>query len=480
MGSVWRAEHLTLHTEVAVKFVSDALIGDAGFLARFNREAVASARIKSPHAVQIFDHGVTADGIPYIVMELLEGEDLRTRIAREKKLSLATTVKIVTQVARGLARSHAAEVVHRDIKPGNIFLQEQDGDLFIKILDFGIAKRIGDVEQQVTMTGQIIGTPHYVSPEQIQRPRDADPQNDLWSLAVVAYRCLTSELPFEGESVGAVAIAIDKAAYVPVTQREPGLPKMLDVWFGRAFSRAVSGRFGSAKEMAAAFEAAAKDEPLPSLPPDSVSLPSRAGSVLSAVARLSPAAPDITPGAVNLRASEAREERPEAPTRSDPPEPAEARKTKPEDRTTRPDVAASAGPPQTATETPRRADTPLTMHEPTLSHGTVSQIDATAHPRRTKLYGAVIAAVAIGGALTVGMLSRRDETGPNATHEGATTSATATADATTEIAPPATAKPSAAIPPDPAVTATALPKPTLAPSASGAPPKNPKKKDRGF
>ncbi|MFO0592149.1 MAG: serine/threonine-protein kinase [Polyangiaceae bacterium] len=477
MGSVWRAEHLTLHTEVAVKFVSDALIGDAGFLARFNREAVASARIKSPHAVQIFDHGVTADGIPYIVMELLEGEDLRTRLAREKRLPLATTVKVITQVARGLARSHAAEVVHRDIKPGNIFLMDQDGDLFIKILDFGIAKRIGDVEQQVTMTGQIIGTPHYVSPEQIQRPRDADPQNDLWSLAVVAYRCLTSELPFEGESVGAVAIAIDKAAYAPVTSRDPSLPKMLDVWFGRAFSRAVSGRFGTAKEMAAAFEAAAKDEPLPSLPPDSVSLPSRAGTVLSAVARLSPAAPDITPGAVNLRVSDAPAEHAEAPTRSDPPEPAEARKTKPEDRTTRPDVGGTAAPPQTATETPRRADTPLTMHEPTLAHGTVSQIDTTAHPRRTKLYGAAIAAVAIGGALLVGVLSQKSETGATAGPD-ATASAAATSSARAPT--PASASATAALPADPAVTATSAPKPTLAPSASGAPPKNPKKKDRGF
>src|SRR3954470_16407290 len=107
MGSVWRAEHLTLHTEVAVKFVSDALIGDAGFLARFTREAVASARIKSPHAVQIFDHGITADGQPYIVLELLEGEDLRTRLLRERKVPVGDAAKIVTQVARGLSRAHA-------------------------------------------------------------------------------------------------------------------------------------------------------------------------------------------------------------------------------------------------------------------------------------------------------------------------------------------------------------------------------------
>ncbi len=487
MGSVWRAEHLTLHTEVAVKFVSDALIGDAGFLARFNREAVASARIKSPHAVQIFDHGVTADGVPYIVMELLEGEDLRTRLMREKKLSAEMTARIITQVARGLARSHAAEVVHRDIKPGNIFLQDQDGELLVKILDFGIAKRIGDVEQQVTMTGQIIGTPHYVSPEQIQRPRDADPQNDLWSLAVVAYRCLTSDLPFEGESVGAVAIAIDRASFAPVTQLEPHLPKMLDVWFGRAFSRSPSGRFGSAKEMAAAFDAASRDEPLPSVPPESVSLPSKAGAVLSSVARLSAAAPDITPGAVNLRVAETRPDGDKA--RADDnaaPAPA-ARATKPEDRTTRPEaeaIAQTAPPAQSATETPRRADTPLTMHEPTLSHGTVTHIEATG-PRRTRLYGALIALVAIGGALTVGLLSRGDEnvagsgaaatsTSPTAPPAGTTSAPATTTDVAASAEPQATA-------PEPAVSGqpTAAPNRSAAASASGTPPKK-KKKERGF
>jgi len=490
MGSVWRAEHLTLHTEVAVKFVSDALIGDAGFLARFNREAVSSARIKSPHAVQIFDHGVTADGVPYIVMELLEGEDLRTRLLREKKLSLETTVKVVTQVARGLARSHAQEVVHRDIKPGNIFLQDQDGELFIKILDFGIAKRIGDVEQQVTMTGQIIGTPHYVSPEQIQRPRDANPQNDLWSLAVVAYRCLTSELPFEGESVGAVAIAIDKAAYVPVTTREPSLPKMLDVWFGRAFSRSQSGRFGSAKEMAVAFEAAAKDEPLPSLPPESISVTSKPSAGLSAIARLSAAAPDITPGAVNLRSAETRADdaarKPEGEAAASP----EGRATKPEDRTTRPDVdrPADAMPPQLAIETPR-THAPLTMGEPTLSHGTVTHIEATL-PRRTKLYGGLIAAVAIGGALTVGLLSRgedgKDPSGVrpaiNATNDPAPSVTRPTDNVPTTSPANGAVAPTGATAPSTTSTATnsapsAAQTKTATPAASGS---APKKKGRGF
>jgi serine/threonine protein kinase len=431
MGSVWRAEHLTLHTEVAVKFVSDALIGDPGFLARFTREAVASAQIKSPHAVQIFDHGVTADGQPYIVLELLEGEDLRTRLLRERKLPLADAVKLVTQVARGLSRAHAAEIVHRDIKPGNIFLSEQDGELFVKILDFGIAKRVGDVDSNVTMTGQIIGTPHYVSPEQITRPRDADPQNDLWSLAVVAYRCLTGDLPFEGESVGAVSIAIDRAQFVPVTTSQPGLPRMLDVWFGRAFSRSPSARFGSAKELAQAFEAASRDEPIPSAPPASV-------------------------------AAE-RATRPDGPVAVD---------------VTAPAAVFAEAP---ALEAPRKTDTPLTPGEPTLSQGTVTHIEST-HPRRTRLYGGGLAALAIGGAITVGLLSRGDDpSSPSA-------ATTAVSDPAPPLPPPAvtpaeTAAQATSTAEDPVAPSAA--KSGLAPARSAAPAASAtsskkKKKDRGF
>ncbi|MBK8254865.1 MAG: serine/threonine protein kinase [Polyangiaceae bacterium] len=479
MGSVWRAEHLTLHTEVAVKFVSDALIGDQGFLARFTREAVSSARIKSPHAVQIFDHGVTADGVPYIVMELLDGEDLRTRILREKKLHLSETVKVVTQVARGLSRAHAAGVVHRDIKPGNIFLMEQDGELFVKILDFGIAKHVGDVDQQVTMTGQIIGTPHYVSPEQIERPREADPQNDLWSLAVVAYKCLTGELPFEGESVGAVAIAIDKAAYTRVTTREAGLPTMLDVWFARAFARKPTERFVSAKEMALCFEAAAKDEPLPAVSDSAVfSLRNTGERAVSAVAKLAPAAHDFTPGATPS-SSEAADEHPTAADK-----PAEQ-----DERATRPDGAAavtngasaSGGSPNGASN--KALDTPLTMGEPTLAHGTVTQIEL--QPRRTKLYGAVIAGVAVLGAITVGVLSQPEKNGANATSpiETAATSVSTPSETVSTLAPAVTASASAgasATAPASEPPGTATGTKSAAPAVTTTTTTKKKKKDRGF
>ncbi len=467
MGAVWRAEHLTLHTEVAVKFVSDALIGDAGFLARFTREAVASARIKSPHAVQVFDHGITADGQPYIVMELLEGEDLRTRLLRERRLSLENSVKVVTQVARGLAKAHAAQIVHRDIKPGNIFLSEQDGDIFVKILDFGIAKQMGDVESQVTMTGQIIGTPHYVSPEQIQRPRDADPQSDLWSLAVVAYRCLTGDLPFEGESVGAVAIAIDKAAYRPVTERFPSLPKRLDEWFQRAFARLPAARFASAKELAVAFDAASKDEPLPSQDVDSASFSNR--SLAPVTTRANGSSTDPTPSALAIGGAASKQE--ERATRPD-----AALENAP--RSAVSTVPDAPQPPQSALETPRKVDTPFTMGEPTLSHGTVTHIELT-NPRRTRLYGALIAGVAVAGAVTIALLSRGDDvSGRPATtspEQAASQIPMPTANSTAIASASATA---AATDAAPTSRSSAVPVKSTTSATSGVPPK--KKKDRGF
>lgn len=141
MGSVWVAEHLALRTEVVVKFMSDALAADAVSTARFWREAAAAAAVKSPHVVQMLDHGFMADGTAFIVMELLDGEDLNRRLVRDHVVPLPELAVIVSQACKALARAHAAGVIHRDIKPDNIFLcRTDDGEPFIKLLDFGVAK----------------------------------------------------------------------------------------------------------------------------------------------------------------------------------------------------------------------------------------------------------------------------------------------------------------------------------------------------
>ena len=247
MGNVWLADHTGLETQVAVKFMSKELASDLGLVARFGREAKLVARIKSPHVVQIFDFATTPGGIPFIVMELLEGEDLESRI-RRRELTLEETSRVFIQVCKALAKAHALGIVHRDIKPDNIFLIEDDGDIFAKIVDFGIAK---DDQQApgITVSGTTMGTPSYMSPEQLFHPKDVDIRSDLWSVAVVAYRCLTGHLPFAGDSFGAVCVAINGGNFVPPSADHPHLPSGFDGWFEKALSRKLEDRFQSIAEM---------------------------------------------------------------------------------------------------------------------------------------------------------------------------------------------------------------------------------------
>jgi serine/threonine-protein kinase len=249
MGSVWLAEHSGLETQVAVKFMSKEVLCDPALSARFAREAKLSARIKSPHVVQIFDYATTDDGIPYIVMEMLDGEDLETRLQSGRELSLEEASRVIVQLCKGLAKAHALGVVHRDIKPDNIFLVDNDGDMLVKILDFGIAKDESNVGG-ITVSGTTMGTPSYMSPEQVLEARDVDFRSDLWSVAVVAYRCLTGRMPFEGATFGSVCVAIHAGMFAPPSQVHPKLPPGLDAWFARALHRDKDHRFTSAFEMA--------------------------------------------------------------------------------------------------------------------------------------------------------------------------------------------------------------------------------------
>ncbi len=256
MGAVWVADHLTLHTRVAVKFMSQQLAMDGAANARFSREAAAAAQIKSPHVVQSYDHGVTAEGTSFIVMELLEGEDLGERIKGQGPLAMRDTGEILAQCCKALARAHALGIVHRDIKPDNIFLLSTEEDLFVKILDFGIAK-ISDPAAgfQMTSTGAMMGTPYYMSPEQFVNSKAVDGRADLWSLAVVVYHCLTGRVPFDGDTFPALCIAVDKGEFPPATQVMPALPPQLDAWFAKALSRNPVDRFASARDLAESFHA---------------------------------------------------------------------------------------------------------------------------------------------------------------------------------------------------------------------------------
>lgn len=261
MGSVWVARHLTLDVEVAVKFITKELLsgGDPLVLERFRREARLAAKIESPHVVRIFDHGLTKpEGAPYQVMELLRGESLWDRMSRLGRLAPGDAARVISEVATGLAAAHAMGVVHRDIKPHNVFLaRSRDGVEVAKILDFGIAKATNageDVLREVkTSTGVLIGTPQYMSPEQLMRAGPADARTDLWALAVVAYEIITGKLPFAGETLAATLVAITRADIRPPSSAVPEAPHELDGFFTRALAVDVDKRFPDAATLAAAF-----------------------------------------------------------------------------------------------------------------------------------------------------------------------------------------------------------------------------------
>ena len=252
MGEVWLAEHLSLRTQVVVKFLGPEVARDPASLARFRREAAAAAQVKSPHVVQTFDVGVSDLGQPFIVMEYLEGCDLATAL-KGRRLSLVETAQLVEGIARALTKAHERGIVHRDIKPANVFLVDQGtGEPFVKVLDFGIAKGI-DEHEPLTTTGEVVGTPIYMSPEQLLGARDVDAQSDLWSVGVLAYRAVVGQAPFRGDSVAAVALAVVSGTIPRPTAADGSLPASFDAWFARACARERRDRFVTARDLANAL-----------------------------------------------------------------------------------------------------------------------------------------------------------------------------------------------------------------------------------
>ncbi len=248
MGSVWRAFDTRLDTPCAVKFIEGELANVAEAHARFEREAKAAAALRSPHVVEIKDHGVW-QGTPYIAMELLEGEDLGKFLAKSGgKLAPAQVSSIMEQVCRALTKAHAAGIVHRDLKPDNIFIVNDDDRQLVKILDFGVAKSASQtLDGSNTKTGAMLGTPYYMSPEQAQGIKSVDSRSDLWSLAVIVYQCITGRLPFESEALGDLLVKIIVQP-VPVPSSVAVVPPGFDRWWAKAAERNPEGRFQHAKE----------------------------------------------------------------------------------------------------------------------------------------------------------------------------------------------------------------------------------------
>jgi serine/threonine-protein kinase len=264
MGAVYEAEHLGLGKRFAIKFIDQEFATDDQVVKRFAREARAMSTIESAHIVTVFDSGAE-EGRPYLVMELLRGEDLGQRLRRTRTVPLKESLHIIAQVLKGLARAHGAGIVHRDLKPDNVFLTRTDTDpLFAKIVDFGISKidrpRAATAPMALTGRGTIIGTPLYMSPEQAQCATDVDGRADLYSAGAILFECLSGRPPHTGESYEQVILSIVMREAPDVRVSDPKIPEEVSNFLKRALSRDRDQRFASAERMLAALHEIAPEE----------------------------------------------------------------------------------------------------------------------------------------------------------------------------------------------------------------------------
>ena len=246
MGEVWEAEDRELEGPCAVKFIlNGSVLPERDARSRFTREAKVAARLRSPHAVQILGVG-EHEGSPYLAMELLEGESLHGVLTRVRRLDAETTLGIVSQIAAVLEKARELDIVHRDLKPDNVWLCAQR-DLFVKVFDFGIAKtRLGTLQ---TISGAVVGTPHYMSPEQVQGGRAVDHRTDLWALAVLTIECLTGQRPFESEALGGLVLKIMAGPDAELRERVSSVSPGFGLWAERALAAEPGQRFQTASEL---------------------------------------------------------------------------------------------------------------------------------------------------------------------------------------------------------------------------------------
>jgi serine/threonine-protein kinase len=267
MGTVFAAHHELLDVPVAVKVLSSSLVRTPGVVDRFSREARAVARLKSEHVARVMDVGTLDGGQPYIVMELLEGEDLRERLTRVGPLPVQQAVDTIMQVLEAMAHAHGAGIVHRDLKPENLFVTTaSDGTEVVKVLDFGVAKlsqaaHSPDSSQLRALTVEYttLGSPHYMAPEQVRDSSQIDHRADLWALGAILYELITGREAFPGESVGEIFGSVMRETPTPIEVLRPDAPWELDAAVACCLTRDPNGRFANVAEMAYALAPLASD-----------------------------------------------------------------------------------------------------------------------------------------------------------------------------------------------------------------------------
>jgi eukaryotic-like serine/threonine-protein kinase len=252
MGAVYEAHHLVVKRRFAVKFLRADLVRRRDVLLRFKREAEATGSLEGENIAAVVDFGITTDGAPYIVMEYLDGIDLGALLSELGPLPVARAADLVIQACRGMQEAHAAGVLHRDLKPQNLFVcRRSDGSDLLKIVDFGVAKLLlGDPTSQVTRTGSMVGTPSYMSPEQARGETNIDTKADVHALGVILYELLCGHTPHRGDSFNAVIHQIATQPPMPLRCEGREFPPELEAVVQRALASDPAARQASAEQLA--------------------------------------------------------------------------------------------------------------------------------------------------------------------------------------------------------------------------------------
>jgi eukaryotic-like serine/threonine-protein kinase len=253
MGVVYLANDLELERHVAIKILLEEHAEDQGSVLRFLREAKASVKIKSEHVAHVYETGRFSSGVPYIVMEYLQGRDLAERLESVGPLSVSEIAGFIIEACEALAEAHSAGIVHRDLKPANLFLARRpDGTDVLKILDFGISKIT--TSSVLTRSQTLVGSPYYMSPEQLESAQDVDVRADIWALGVIMYELCSGKRPFEGTSLAALCVTVLNAKPEPLSELLPEVAPEFEAVVLKCLQKDRAGRFQNVGELARALE----------------------------------------------------------------------------------------------------------------------------------------------------------------------------------------------------------------------------------
>jgi serine/threonine protein kinase len=254
MGVVVSARHLQLDERVALKFLRPDAVADEEAMTRLAREAKAAVKIKSEHVARVIDVGTLETGAPYIVMEFLEGCDLAAWLRQKGPLPIDQAVEFVLQACEAIAEAHSLGIIHRDLKPANLFVtRRNDGVVSIKVLDFGISKYVNAGDMAGTQTSAIMGSPYYMSPEQMRSSRDVDPTSDIWALGIILYELLAGKTPFMAETFPEVCVRVATEAPASLRPVRPDVPPGLEATITKCLKKDRRSRFRDVADLAFAL-----------------------------------------------------------------------------------------------------------------------------------------------------------------------------------------------------------------------------------